>query len=217
MSVDNVFKKYYLTISIGIVWLFQISGIIGISLGYKDWFLSKTPGLLLLVFLLTIINFPINTKKTIFTAFLFFIIGMLVEWVGVHHDFLFGAYHYGNNLGLKLDGVPYLIGINWTVLTLITATIANKYFQNKWFKIVLASLLMIFLDFFMETSAPPFDFWIWENGNAPLQNYITWFLVALLLHFIYQRISIKPNASFAINVYLSQLVFFVYFFFYYHV
>lgn len=217
MKSFNFIKEHCSSVSIGIVWLFQISGIVGVSLGYQDWFISKTPGLLMLIFLLIVVNFPINTKNKILASLLFFSIGMLVEWIGVHHDFLFGAYYYGNNLGLKLDGVPYIIGINWAVLTFTTASIISKYFSNKWIRIIVASLLMIFLDFFMETSAPPFDFWIWENGSAPLQNYISWFGVALLLNFIYQSINIKSVSTFPLHVYLSQLVFFIYFFIYHHV
>jgi putative membrane protein len=36
--------------------------------------------------------------------------------LGVHTGILFGNYKYGNALGLKLNDVPILIGINWFIV-----------------------------------------------------------------------------------------------------
>ena len=117
-------------ISIGLVWLFHLSAIIGISIGFETWFAAKTPLNLVLAFLLLVLNFSIDTSRKIWLSATFFAMGMLAEWIGVHQGFLFGTYSYGSNLGPKLDGVPFLIGVNWCILVLITGTIAN-YLTNK--------------------------------------------------------------------------------------
>ena len=74
--------------------------------------------------------------------------------------------------------------------------------------------MMIFLDFFMEVAAPPFDFWIWAEEVAPLRNYIAWFGIALVLHTIYQAANIRGNVKLSAHLYLSQLAFFAFFYFF---
>lgn len=202
-------------VSIFIIWLFQISAIIGITIGFPDWFITKTPLNLVIIFILTIVNFPINTMKKTGITLAFFFVGMLVEWVGVQYGFLFGEYTYGSNLGFKIDGVPILIGVNWVILTLSTAAISARLFQNKIIRIVVGALLMVGLDFFIEVVAPPFDFWTWAADNAPLKNYIAWFLIAIFLHTIYYKSRIKGDFTFSLHLYLAQLLFFAYFYGFY--
>ena len=64
-----------------------------------------------------------------------------------------------NNFGSKLDGVPYLIGVYWALLTFVTAAIVDYTEWSRKFKIITSALLMVLLDFLMEFSAPIFDFW----------------------------------------------------------
>lgn len=214
MNITLVRKFDLPQLAVPIIWLFQISGMIGITLGYESWFLSKTPINLTIIFVLLLLKFPFNNLKKAVVGTCLFTIGMAVEWVGVHYDFLFGSYHYGHNLGPKLAGVPWLIGLNWMVLTFVSASILGYFTNNKWLRILGSSALMLLLDYFMEISAPGFGFWFWENGTAPLRNYIAWFGVAMVLHFIYQNSKIKGNAAFSGHVYMSQLVFFMYFYCY---
>lgn len=205
------------SLSIFTVWLFTLSGIIGMSIGYYDWFIVKTPLNLLVLFTVLVINFPINTLRMVGITFFFFLAGFFVEWVGVHYGFLFGAYHYGDNLGLKIDGIPPLIGVNWVLLTLITAVIAQHVSSNIWVKSALGAALMVGLDFFIEPAAPLFDFWYWEIGHAPLQNFIAWYGVAFLLHLVYAYSNVTGPLKFSLHVFGAQLVFFIYFFFYHGV
>jgi len=213
MELTFIKKQEALPVAIFILWLFQVSGLIGISIGYDDWFLSKTPLNLSLVLLAILLFFPIDHLKVALAAGSFFLTGMIVEWIGVHYEFLFGSYYYGENLGWKIYGVPLLIGVNWMFLTLVTGCVATHLFKNSIVRIIVAAFMMVFLDFFIEVSAPPFDFWIWEQGTAPLQNYVSWFIIAAVLQSVYQALKIKGNVKISKNIYLSQLVFFVYFYF----
>ena len=201
--------------SIFTLWLFHITAMVGVSIGYFDFFITKTPLNLIIALCLLIINFKIDTIKKATIMMLFFTVGIFVEWIGIHYDFLFGAYSYGLNLGWKLDGVPWLIGVNWALLILITGAVANKIKAGFWLKVFFGAFLMVFLDFFMEVPAPIFDFWTFKNGIAPLQNYIAWFAIASGLHVIFQRANIFGNFKIAIHMYVCQLVFFGFFFFYY--
>jgi putative membrane protein len=203
-----------LWLAIGAVWLFHISGMIGISLGFYDFFLPKTPLNLLVGFFLLAAIFPINDRKSVLLTAIFFLAGMFVEWVGVQYGFLFGEYYYGENLGPKFQGVPWMIGINWAVLVLVTGAIASRWFNNFWVKIAIGAALMVGLDFFMEVSAPVFDFWDFGKNGAPLRNYVAWFFIAALLHALFQKYEMKGNYLFSLNLFLAQLLFFAYFFFY---
>ncbi len=42
---------------------------------------------------------------------------MLSEIIGVNSALLFGDYSYGSVLGLKIGGVPVLIGVTWAFVT----------------------------------------------------------------------------------------------------
>ena len=45
--------------------------------------------------------------------------------------------------------------------------------------------------------------------NIPLSNYIGWFAVAALLHWLFQETIKKINFNFSLNLYLAQLIFFL--------
>jgi putative membrane protein len=189
---------------------------IGISIGYEDWFISKTPINLSLVFALVVLCFP-KLDRTFWLAFAgFFMGGMMVEWIGVHYGFLFGGYSYGDNLGPKLLGVPYFIGLNWALLTIISGVIATHLVSKKWLQIIIGAGLMVFLDFFLEDAAPRFDYWTFDGGLAPIRNYIAWFGISVLFHFIYQSLKIEGDTKLSYHLYLAQLVFFAWFYGFYH-
>ncbi len=182
------------------------------TLGYNDWFLSKTPLNLTLITLFLLWLFPIANKKTIITAITLFSIGIVVEALGVRNEWIFGRYFYGDNLGPKILDVPILIGVNWMMLTFITAATASRFIKPVWGKILVGSALMVILDVFIEHSAYGFNFWFFDGDAVPLRNYIAWFVIGGVLHSIYHFLSLKGDTKLSVHIYLSQLVFFAYFF-----
>jgi putative membrane protein len=214
MSLPNSTKRKEYTLYIGVfaVWLFHVSGIIGMSFGQEGWFLPKTIVNLLVVLIFLISCYPITTLKSIKVAAFVFLVGMSVEWVGVQNDWLFGSYYYGENLGPKIFGVPFIIGANWLILTFITSAMVKQKLGNLWIEIAAASVLMIFIDFFIEESAIAFDFWIWTEGEVSLQNFVAWFIISFVLHYILRKVDINWNSTFSWHVYLAQLLFFIFFY-----
>lgn len=210
-------RKNHKSIVIIILWVFHITAVIGVTLGFKDWFISKTPVTLTLMFISLIIYYPIRQIRYWLLGSILFAGGFTAEWIGVHYGILFGDYHYGNNLGFKLDGIPLMIGVNWAILVLITGVISNHISSRIVTRAIAGAVLMVFLDFFMETSAPIFDFWIWDIVYAPLQNYIAWFGVALLLQFIFQISKITGDLAISLHLYAAQLIFFIYFYGFYSI
>lgn len=213
--MDNFYSKNKVRLSVGIIWLFHSSAIIGISLGNLDWFIEKTPLNLLLSFFLFLLVYPIDNLKKVVALLLFFMGGMFAEWLGVNHQILFGTYSYGPNFGPKLDGVPYLIGIYWSLLTFITASMLDYTNVSYRAKIIGAAGLMVLLDFFMEKSAPAFHFWTFTGGMPTFENYWTWFLLGIIFQVVLKVFKIIGNQVLSLHLYLAQLSFFVYFYFFF--
>jgi bisanhydrobacterioruberin hydratase len=230
MNQSTSFQTYIRSrqgVSIFLLLLFHLSAMIGISIGYADWFMSKTPLNLVLAFVLLLLCFSERPLRFWVAVLIFFIGGMLLEWVGVHYGFLFGTYQYGANLGPKLDGIPYVIGVNWALLTLNTGLIATSLvnqssslerskLSHKIISVVIGAALMVFLDVFLEFAAPVFDFWAFEGGLAPLQNYVAWFGFAFIFQLIYQSLDVRGDTTFAWHLYLVQVLFFAYVYIYYY-
>ena len=199
---------YKLWLSIFLIWLFTISGIFGISSEDSEWFLSLTPLNLLLTFGIMLINISEINLRVLAAMSIPFLLGFITEALGVNYGLVYGNYAYGENLGFKLAGVPLLICINWAVLTAITADIAKHFFKNIWITSLLGAILMTGLDIIIEVSAPRFDYWEFENGIVPLQNYMGWLGTAFLAHLAYQKFNIKTNNILSWHIYVSILVFF---------
>ncbi|MDA9312202.1 carotenoid biosynthesis protein [Vicingaceae bacterium] len=197
-------KEHY---AIGILWLFQFSAIVGIVLGFQDWFIEKTPLNLIIQIVLLLWIFPVKQMKQLLELSLLFALGMIAEIVGVATGFPFGEYTYGSNLGFKLMEVPVLIGCNWAVLVFCGAAIANRFFSSIWIKSFFGGALMVLLDLPMEVLAPTFDFWEF-SGPVPFENYFSWFIIGALMHFVFHSLKLKGNFAFSLNLFLAQFVFF---------
>ncbi len=49
--------------TIWVLWIFNIAALIGISMGFEGWFVSKTPLNLIISSFLLFLAFPVNTTK----------------------------------------------------------------------------------------------------------------------------------------------------------
>ncbi len=209
----SMFSKNKSAIAICSIWVFHIAAIIGVSFGHQDWFITKTPLNLSISLLLFLWAFPINNIKR-FSAFaVFFVGGFFAEWLGVNYGILFGEYAYGANFGLKIGGVPLLIGAYWALLTFVTGNMISHFTKSGWIQIIGGAILMVLLDYFMEQLAPVFDYWTFAGNEAPLENYITWFSIALLFQLILFLSKIKGDVKLSFHYYAVQLLFFVFFYF----
>ena len=192
-----------------LIWLLHLSGLIGILAGEAHWFIPKTPLNLLLSAVLLLWLFPVNTTKKIGLFCSIFLVGFAAEWIGVNYGYVFGSYSYGDHLGPKFGGVPLLIGVNWAVLSLSSASVSNLWALPKAARIFIGSALMVGLDYFMELLAPVFDFWTFEGGHPTIWNYICWFGLALIFQIAYQALNIRRDQRFCSSLLVAQFVFFI--------
>lgn len=208
-SITQQLENRKRALSIFTVWLFVISALIGIALGYVGWFIPKTPLNLALGAVLLLINFPTYSVKFWAVWWFAFITGMVVEILGVETGIIFGEYYYGENLGAKFLGVPYLIGVYWAVLSFICAFIGKRLVSSRLGSALCGALLMVSLDFFMEQRASAFDFWHFENNIVPLRNYFTWYVVGFGLQYLILTQVKTGDFQYSLHLYLSQLAFFI--------
>ncbi|MBK8145875.1 MAG: carotenoid biosynthesis protein [Bacteroidetes bacterium] len=132
------------SISIFVVWLFHVSGVIGIMCGAADWFVQLTPLNLAVCFAVILFNIKSMKPRDLGVLMIPFILGFFAEFLGVNYGYIFGNYRYGQNLGYQWRGVPLIIGINWVVLVYATAGISKQFTKNRILSSLLASFLMVF-------------------------------------------------------------------------
>ena len=198
-------------ISIFIIWLVHISGLLGMVFYDLDFFAGYTSINLFLMSIILFANIKLNNKNQIFSLLLIFLIGMFSEFIGVNYGLIFGEYIYGNNLGFKLFGVPFIIGLNWVILTVICANIASILTKNNSIIqiIILGTLLMLFMDFVMEPIAPKLDLWKFKNLVVPTSNYIGWLIISILTQTIYNIQFKEKEVKLSFNLYTAIFIFFV--------
>lgn len=157
-------------------------GIAGFSIeAWEPLFKMLTPFNLILTNVLLGIFHTSWNKRFVFWAFLTFLAGFMIEVAGVQTGLVFGEYEYLDVLGLKVFGVPLLIGANWLMLVYVAGVLLQSIRTNILFKAVLGASLLTFLDFLMEPVAIEFDFWTWFGQEPPLQNFMAWWLIAFML------------------------------------
>lgn len=198
-----------LTLSVCIILVVHFFGVLGMSIGYKDWFLQFTPINLLLTTFLLFFNNTESSPRLYLSFLLIFVSGLMIEIVGVKTGFPFGSYYYGNSLGWKYQGVPFIIGINWAALCLASAITVNQFFENNWIRIIIGALLPLLVDVFIEGVCDKLDFWYWKEGIIPMQNYLTWFICSFFFVGIFSYIQGDKTNLFAKYFLLIQFLFFV--------
>jgi len=175
--------------------IFYSVGMIGMLLPeYKAFFQTLSPYNLVLTFLILLLARKEKNKNWYLFLIIGTLVGFIVEWVGVHTGYLFGNYRYGANMGWKIDGIPIIIGFNWLLMIVGSASISERIFNNRWLEIVCAAFIMTIFDVVMEPVAIQSDFWQWKNNTIPFYNYVCWFVVGGILQFVYHALYLRePN------------------------
>jgi len=185
-------------------------GIFGLSNSATyPFFVKATEFVLLLTFIGTFLfhTFQPNLKSNFIAFSLILFISLAVEIIGVNYGIPFGPYYYGKSLGLKVFSTPIVIGFNWLFIGYSTSSIFFNYKINPILKILLASVLMVIYDLLLEINAPHLDMWYFANNKPPVQNYIAWFFIALIIHSIFRIFKINTKNKLAPYLFLIQFVF----------
>lgn len=193
-------------LAIAIILLFHTVGLIGFWVN-PSYFQHLTPINLLLSLVLVLLMSNQQSWKFYAAFFATAVLGFFIEVLGVKTDLIFGSYYYGSSFGYKLFSVPLLVGVNWAILLYSTSQWVS--FKQRWLNILCGSFLMVFLDYFMEQSCSRFDFWYWKHEQIPLQNYIAWFIISLLLNYFFQKTLQSKDNKTAKAFFVIELCFFI--------
>jgi len=134
--------------------------------------------------------------------------GYFIEVLGVQSGIIFGEYAYDSALGPKVWGVPPMIGINWLMLTYAAGIITKSFPLNKIMQILLGACMMVCVDILIEPVAIEYNFWHWEKPEVPVQNYISWGIMAVVLLALFHRVPQKTHNPVAVIFFITQIMFF---------
>jgi bisanhydrobacterioruberin hydratase len=138
-----------------------------------------------------------------------YVITFILEVVGVKTGLIFGEYNYGSTLGIKLLDVPLIIGFNWVFVILGSIFISRLLTSNIFLSAMITAFIAFIFDCILEPIAIKLNYWSWSEGIIPLQNYLAWFVIALISAFGYSYLKIKVSSKISLHYILVQFVFFV--------
>ena len=192
--------------------LFYVVGLTGMLIPVSsELFKQLTPWALLLnISLLTMNHNRKFDLQTLGVFIMIFLLGYIIEVIGVSTGLIFGSYTYGSVLGYKLWDTPLIIGINWLMLTYLTSSVTENWPVPVWFKITVGSLFMVIYDLVLEQVAPLLDMWSWKNDIIPAKNYFTWFIIAVFFHTLIKLARIKTTNKLAVASLIIQFLFFLF-------
>ncbi len=203
--MQTVENRFIATITI--IYLVGIIGFIIPSL--NALFIWLTPINILGTFIIALIFHKKWEFNHILMLFIIGIMGFFVEMAGIKTQAIFGSYTYGNTLGSKWQGVPYLIGVNWAALVFYTSSLLAGRIKNNLGVSFLSAGIMTIYDYFLEPVAMKYDFWSWKNNTIPLQNYIAWFFVAFIMHLMLNAACKPIKNKMAASLLFIQMGFFL--------
>ena len=195
-----------------LIYIFYTVGIFGFLIPeFISFFKHLIPLTLLLSFILLVAFQP---KKAIDQSFIIvfsgiYLLGLMIEIIGVNTGTVFGEYNYGSNLGFKLFNTPIIIGLNWLILVYTSSALFEKLSINSIYKILLASVCMLGYDIVLEIIAPRIGMWNWNDIEVPLRNYLAWFIISLVFQAVIKGVGIKTENPIAKNLFVSQFIFFL--------
>lgn len=194
-----------------LVLLFHAVGQTGfLSAAWQQQFIALVPIHLLLMFVLMLISQQTYNRQFFLFLTITYLAGFGIEYLGVHSGLIFGNYQYGDTLGLKWDEIPLLIGLNW-VLLIYSVGISVQYLKikNRLIQAVLGAGILVLLDILIEPVAIRFDYWDWQDGVIPMQNYIAWFMVSLAGCLVFNQLKFDKQNPAAVVLLIAQFLFFI--------
>ena len=104
-----------------------------------------------------------------------------VESLGVATGFPYGDFYYGDALGPRFAGlVPFLLPLSY--VPLVIGAVAATWGRNRQrlLHIILATLLLVWMDAIIDPGATSLGFWVWPDGGpyygVPPSNFAGWLL-----------------------------------------
>ncbi len=130
-----------------------------------------------------------NRKKVIIFSLILITSSFLIEYLGVIFGYPFGNYYYTERIAPLLFGkVPIAIAFSWYIITINAYIVTKLIFRklnNDLAVLIITSIFILFIDILLEPFAAFYNqFWIWEKGSIPINNYISWWIMGFLYSYL---------------------------------
>jgi putative membrane protein len=189
---------------------FYLVGVVGLSAERtRPVFQALVPFTLLFSLYFLWLFHEQHSLRFYITCLEIFLLGFLVEVAGVNTGLIFGEYFYGRTLGVKIWNTPLMIGVNWLLLIYTVWVLTGFITGNRWLRYALGGLAMVMYDIFLEPVAIRIDMWNWHGADVPLQNYLAWFVVSVILLVLLDLNVKNLKNKIAPSLFIIQIVFFV--------
>lgn len=143
------------------------------------------------------------------SLFLIGIAGFFLEVLGVNTGYIFGNYLYGPTLGYQIFNTPLMMAVNWAMTVYLSRQLAFTMVKEPIAHSLVAAILMLLMDLFLEPFAIETGMWAWSGGSIPTQNYVAWFVFGFIFNYAWFK-SAKPVPNpLALPIYLIQIGFFI--------
>jgi putative membrane protein len=206
--LENV-RKYPVATTV-VIAIYYAVGVIGLSLEVSMMLFKNLIPFTLLFSLYFVWLFQENPGKQFYFGWLtIFLLGFLVEVLGVNTGFIFGEYTYGKTLGFKLWNTPLVIGVNWLLLIYSSRALIGIFTRSRWLTWLAGGALMVLYDIVLEPIAIRLDMWNWYLSPVPVQNYIAWFIVSFIFFVISDLFFKRIENKIAPAMFIVQFIFFV--------
>ncbi|MCX8011395.1 MAG: carotenoid biosynthesis protein [Ignavibacteria bacterium] len=204
MSKTNYFILYIISCVGFVGYLFQET---------RQIMLTLTPLALLIINLVILISF-LGDIKLLFWSIIVFLFTFIFEVIGVRTKLIFGDLMYGKILGFKLLDIPLIVAFNWTLIIISTLKIARFITKDNFGSAIIASIIVVILDFFLESASIKLGYWSWKDGVIPFHNYFVWFLYSLLISLMLNKLKVRIEPAITVHFFVLQLIFLITFSFY---
>jgi len=193
---------------IGILIALHIVGVVGFLSPLSDWFVYLTPVNLIITAGMLWIDTKIGGKNAFPIIFLIWLMGYTVEIVGVKTGLPFGQYSYSEVFGWNVLEVPPLIGINWLLIIWGGHSLARNFLIPSNLRWVFTAFLAVAIDLLIEPVAIHYEFWYWAESTPPIENYVSWFVIAAVMALIFEKYPIVQKPRLGATAFVCQLLFF---------
>jgi putative membrane protein len=175
-----------------------------------DLMLLLTPYTILATIILAVFPYIVWGQWRLFVwAAVTAVVTLSLEIIGVKTGAIFGGYDYGATLGFKLLGVPVLIGLNWVIVVLGAIALMEEISAILWQRVLGAAVFTVIFDMVLEPVAMALDYWDWDGGIIPVQNYIAWGFISAASALLYGIMGLSYRKNRLIPaVFIIQLIFF---------
>ena len=134
----------------------------------------------------TAASWLVHDVRAVWAAVVVMTISLAVEVVGSRTGFPFGDYEYGSALQPKLLGVPLLVAVAWTMITLVVYGMYEHTRLSLVGRTIAGACSITAWDVFLDPQMVAEGYWTWQQRGAsfrgiPLVNYGGWFITAVVM------------------------------------